>query len=107
MSYVSLGYGDLLLASVLVLINGLLSMALRLRLEWTLAVAATRMVVQLLLVGLVLTTLFATSSAWLTLGVALLMVGFAGREALARQQRRFHGWWNYGLGTGTLMQRIS
>ena len=103
MNYLPLDYVDLALASLLVLLNGALSMAFRLQLTWPLAVAATRMVVQLLLVGLVLTMLFRAASPWLTLGIALLMVGFAGREVFARQSRRFHGWWAYGLGTGTLM----
>ena len=103
MSYVPRDYIDLLLASVLVLVNGALSVALRLRLEWPLAVAAVRMTVQLLLVGLVLTALFSVASPWLTLGVALFMIGFAGREAHARQAHRFSGWWSQGLGTGTLM----
>ncbi len=103
MNYLALDYGDLLLASLLVLVNAALSLVLRLRLERSLAVATLRMVVQLLLVGLVLTSLFALVSAWLTLAVALLMVGFAGREAMARQQHRFEGWWNYSLGTGPLL----
>lgn len=103
MNYVPLDYFDLALASLLVLLNGALSLAFRLRLEWPLAIAATRMTVQLLLVGLVLHLLFAVSSPWFTLGIALLMTGFAGREVFARQARRFRGGWSYGLGTGTLM----
>lgn len=84
-------------------VNGVLSLALRLGLERSLAIATLRMIVQLLLVGLVLTALFSSSSLLLTALVALLMVAFAGREAFARQERRFKGWWSYGLGTGTLL----
>ena len=66
-------------------------------------IAATRMVVQLALVGLVLTTLFAAVSPLWTGLAALVMVLFAGYEATQRQDRRLSGWWSYGLGTGCMM----
>jgi putative ABC transport system permease protein len=61
------------------------------------------MVVQLTLVGLVLTTLFSVVSPLWTGIVALAMVLFAGHEAAQRQDRRLSGWWSYGLGTGCMM----
>jgi putative ABC transport system permease protein len=61
------------------------------------------MVVQLALVGLVLTTLFSVVSPLWTGIVALGMVLFAGHEAAQRQERRLSGWWSYGLGTGCMM----
>ena len=103
MTYIRLDLIDILIAGVLVLLNGGLSVALGLGIARKMLVAAARMVVQLLLVGLVLTWLFATVSPWLTLGIALIMVAFAGREIVARQDRRLTGWWGYGLGAGCML----
>ncbi|MBC7952749.1 MAG: iron export ABC transporter permease subunit FetB [Rhodospirillaceae bacterium] len=103
MTYIRLDLLDIALAGILVLVNGGLSLALGLGIERKLLVASARMVVQLLLVGLVLTWLFATVSLWLTLGVALVMVLFAGHEITARQDRRLTGLWGYGLGTGCML----
>ncbi len=100
--YIRLDTLDLVLAGLLLLINGGLSLWLRLGLERHLAVAALRMVVQLLAVALVLRVLFATVSPWLTAGVALAMILFAGREIAARQARGFTGWWSYGLGVSCM-----
>ncbi len=103
MSYIALTYLDLALAAVLVVINGILSLALRLNLEKQLTIATVRMVAQLLLVGLVLKTLFAlVSPLWTTL-VAAVMVGFAAREVMARQHRRLSGFWAYGLGGASIL----
>ncbi|PHQ98692.1 MAG: iron export ABC transporter permease subunit FetB [Marinosulfonomonas sp.] len=100
--YISLTYIDLVLASTFLILNGILSLWLRLGLERKLAIAALRMVVQLALVGLLLKSLFSILSPWLTLLVALFMVVFAGREVWARQERKLHGVWGFGLGTGTM-----
>ena len=91
-SYIALSYVDLVLAASLILINGLLSIAFRLGLERTLALNTARMVVQLGAIGFVLKFIFAQTSPLWTLGLGLCMVLFAGREALARQTRRFKGW---------------
>lgn len=96
--YIRLETLDLVLAALLVLFNGALSLAFGLGLERRLAVAALRMVVQLAAVGLVLKALFAAASPWLTAGAALIMILFAGREIVARQARPLAGWWSYGLG---------
>ncbi|HET6518496.1 MAG TPA: ABC transporter permease [Geminicoccaceae bacterium] len=101
--YIRLGYLDLALAGSLVLLNGALSMALGLGIERRLFVAAARMIVQLSLVGLVLATLFALVSPLWTGLAALAMVLFAGREIMARQERRLTGPWAYGLGTGCML----
>jgi len=100
--YISLTYFDLLLASIFLILNGTLSLWLHLGLERKLAVAAARMVVQLILVGLLLKSLFSILSPWLTLLVAAFMVLFAGREIWARQDYRLRGVWGYGLGTGAM-----
>lgn len=101
-SYVALTYWDLVFASSLLVINGLLSIRFSLGLERKLLVAAVRMVVQLILVGLLLKGLFAILSPWLTALVALAMVGFAGREIWARQENRLKGFWGIGLGAGAI-----
>jgi putative ABC transport system permease protein len=102
-TYIRLDLMDIALAGILVLVNGVLSLVLGLGIERKLLVASVRMVVQLLLVGLVLTWLFATVSLWLTLGVALVMVLFAGHEIMARQERKLKGPWAYGLGSGCML----
>ncbi len=103
MTYLTLDWTDLALASVLLFIDAGLSVALHLGLARSLLVASLRMVVQLALVGLALTTLFALVSPLWTAVAALMMVLFAGREILARQERRLSGGWGYGLGTGCMM----
>jgi putative ABC transport system permease protein len=103
MSYIPLSYLDIALAALLLAVNGALSIGLKLGLGRRLLVAATRMTVQLLLVGLVLKLLFATASPWLTGGVVLVMVGFAGYEITARQVSRFRGGWTQGIGATSMM----
>src|SRR5258708_36114171 len=61
------------------------------------------MVLQLALVGVVLTTLFSLVSPLWTGLAAIGMVLFAGHEAAQRQERGLSGWWSYGLGTGCMM----
>jgi putative ABC transport system permease protein len=106
-SYIRLDYLDLALAATLVLLNGGLSLLLALRIERQLAIATLRMIVQLSLVGLVLTTLFALVSPLWTGLAALAMVLFAGREIMARQERRLAGFWSYGLGTACMLVAAS
>ncbi len=101
--YISLGYGDLALAALLVALNAALSIWLALKLERQILIAAVRMVVQLSLLGLVLETLFSYVSPLFTGLVALAMILFAGREVLARQERRLKGWWAYGVGTSGIL----
>lgn len=102
MNLIALSYTDLLLASLLLIANGILSMWLGLGLARKLAVAAARMVVQLLLIGAVLTWLFAQQSALWTGLAALTMVSFAGYEISARQEYPLKGWWSYGLGASSI-----
>ncbi len=101
--YIHLGYGDLALSALLVLADAGLSLAFQLGMHRRLLWSALRMVVQLLLMGLVLTTLFTLVSPLLTGVAALAMVAFAGREVAARQDRRLSGWWSYGLGTASML----
>ena len=101
--YVSLTYFDLVIASGFLVLNGALSLWLKLGLERKLAVAAIRMIVQLLLVGLLLKSLFAVVSLYLTALVAIAMIVLAGREVWARQDRKLSGLWGFSLGTGAMM----
>ena len=93
---------DVGIAALLLAINGAVSIALRLGLEKSLAVATVRMIVQLSLVGLVLRFVFAETSLLWTLGVALVMLGVAAYEVAARQTPRFTGWMTQGLGGGVV-----
>lgn len=102
-SYVVLSFWDLAIAALLILINGGISLALQLGIERTLFVNAVRMTVQLMAIGFVLKFIFEQTSPLWTLALAVVMVLFAGREVMARQSRRFKGWWAYGLGTTTLL----
>jgi len=101
--YVQLGYIDLAIASVLLLLAGGLSIALNLGLEKSLGIAALRTTVQLTLIGLVLKILFELVSPWWTGLAALFMILLAGREVTARQQLRLRGGWSYSIATTSLI----
>jgi putative ABC transport system permease protein len=103
MTFISLSYLDVALSAVLLVVNAALSLTLRLGLARQMGIAAVRMVVQLLLMGLVLKVLFEQGSPLFTSLTALVMVLFAGREVMARQKRRLAGWWAYGLGTTAML----
>ena len=94
---------DLAISSALLLANAGISLALRLGVARSLLVAAVRALVQLLLVGMVLRTVFALQSPWLIGLVALFMFASASREVYARQQRKLKGLWGFGIGAGTTM----
>lgn len=97
------GISELALAGLLILLNAGLSMLLQLGLARQLLVAAARAVVQLLLVGLLLRTVFQLNSPWLVAAVLVAMFASASYEILSRQERRFGGWWRVGIGSGTTM----
>ncbi|MEE9451443.1 MAG: iron export ABC transporter permease subunit FetB [Gammaproteobacteria bacterium] len=101
--FIHLTFSDLLIAGTLMILNGVLSIALRLRLEREMLIATLRMIVQLYLVGLVLIALFHMGSLLWTSLAALAMILFAGHEIMARQDRRLKGFWSYGLGTGCML----
>ncbi|PLX35795.1 MAG: iron export ABC transporter permease subunit FetB [Hyphomicrobiales bacterium] len=102
-TYLPLTYVDVAIAAGLVILNAALSIALELGLARRLLLAAARMTVQLVLVGLVLKTLFEISSPWLTAAAALFMALVAGREILARQETPLSGSWGYGIGTTSIL----
>jgi len=92
-SYLELSYWQVALATLLILLNGVLSTALRLGLGRQLLIAALRTTVQLLLVGLVLQKVFAWSHWGPVLGLGLIMVLIAGWAAVRRTSRRYPGIW--------------
>ena len=99
---ISLDAVDLAIATSLVLVAGLVSMALRLGLGRTLLLASMRTVVQLLLIGFILEWIFALDDALPLFCVLAVMVLFAGRAAVGRVERTFDGiFWRSGLTLGT------
>ncbi len=88
---ISLGWPALAGAAALLLLNGLLSLWLGLGLEKKLLVASLRMVVQLLLLGAVLVPVFQIEHPAPVLGLCLVMVLLAGREATQRGARGMRG----------------
>jgi len=99
MGVIALSPWDLALASTLVLLLGFISRHLQFGIEKRLLVSALRTTVQLTLIGFVLKVLFENATLlWVAL-LAALMLLIAGREVMARQERRFVGWWGYGVGT--------
>jgi putative ABC transport system permease protein len=94
-SYVLISNTQLALAAMLILINLVLSIVLKLRLEKQLGIASIRMTVQLLLIGYVLKWIFTLQSAWLVLLVTLIMTLLSGQSAVDRTKRRYAGmFWN-------------
>ena len=96
---VELSVVDLAIAATLVLLLALLSLRLHTNISQQLIVAAIRTAVQLTLIGLVLKVLFANASLGWVMLLSTVMLLVAGREVMARQERRFTGWWGYAVGT--------
>jgi len=91
MSVAMLGPIDLAVASLLVLVAGGLSLTLGLGLERRLLWAALRTVVQLTLLGYVLTWVFGLDHPGVVLAMAALMTVAAARAAVRRPSRRYRG----------------
>ena len=93
---------DLGTAALLILALAVLSLLMGLGIVRSLLIASLRTVIQLILIGLVLKALFAqTNPLWIAV-IALTMLLVAVREVMARQQRRFRGWWGFGLGASAM-----
>ncbi len=82
---------DLALASSLVALDAVVSVALRLQLHRQLLWAATRMVIQLVAVGFILRFIFALNNPLATLAIVVVMGAIAAREVAARPVRKFKG----------------
>ena len=93
---------DIAISAVLIVLDGALSLALRLDLHRQLGLAAVRMVVQLVLVGFILRFVFALASPLMTLAVVVVMVAIAGREVAARPEQRLGRIGNYAVGASAV-----
>ncbi|MDE2583412.1 MAG: iron export ABC transporter permease subunit FetB [Rhodospirillales bacterium] len=102
MTPILLTWPDLASASLLLLLDGALSVWLGLGLHRPLAVAAARMVAQLIAVGLVLRTVFALNSPAATLAVVLAMTAIAAREVAVRPEQRLTRLGNFAVGASAV-----
>jgi len=91
MNYQNLTALDLAIAASLILINGALSLMLRLGLERQLIWAAVRSVVQLLAIGYVLGWVFEFAYWYVVLPIMCLMTLVAGTSAAGRGRRTYAG----------------
>lgn len=91
MNYQELSAIDLAIASALILVNGLLSVLLKLRLERQLLLAGLRTVVQLLVIGQVLGWVFQNAYWYVVLPLMCGMTLVAGFSASGRGERRYRG----------------
>ena len=91
MNYQNLSYVDLAIAATLILINGALSLMLKLGLGRQLLWAAVRTVVQLLAVGYILGWVFANAHWYVVLPLMCLMTLVAGVSAAGRGKRTYAG----------------
>ncbi|CAB3789294.1 ABC transporter permease [Pararobbsia alpina] len=89
--YQNLSLLDLAIAASLILVNGALSIALKLDLERKLAWAAVRTVAQLLLIGYLLDRIFAFDRWYVVLPVIAIMTLIAGLTASNRGKRTYRG----------------
>jgi len=96
---ITLTITDLVIAALLVVLLALLSMRLKTGISQQLVIAALRTAIQLSLIGLVLKVLFENVQLGWVVVMATFMLLVAGREVMARQERRFKGWWGYAVGT--------
>lgn len=90
-SYIQLGYPQVLIAAALILVNGAISLALRLGLERSLLWAAVRTIVQLLLIGYVLQWVFSASQWYWVVTLMVIMTLAASHAATSRSLRRYTG----------------
>ncbi|MEZ4389294.1 MAG: iron export ABC transporter permease subunit FetB [Candidatus Krumholzibacteriia bacterium] len=88
---IALGYGDLAVAALLLLVAGGVSVGLGLGLGRQLLLAAVRTVVQLLLVGYVLAFVFGLGTLPAMLAMAAVMIVAAARAAVRRPARTYRG----------------
>ncbi|QDT47039.1 ABC transporter permease [Symmachiella dynata] len=83
-TYVELSNYEVAFAAALIIINGLISLSLRLGLERMLFLGALRTIVQLVLVGFVLKWVFAVQQWYIVVAVMLVMTAIAAIAAVRR-----------------------
>ncbi|WP_116474449.1 ABC transporter permease [Zobellella maritima] len=99
MAVIELSWWQLGLAALMVMALAGCTHLARLGIARGLMIAALRTLLQLALIGLVLEALFSAASWYWVVLMALVMLLIAGREVVARQQRRLAGGWTFGIGT--------
>lgn len=90
-NYIEISFWHVAFAATLILINGVISIALSLKLEKTLLIASFRTVVQLLLVGLVLEWVFRFERWYVVVLLGCVMTLIAGITAASRGKRSYAG----------------
>jgi len=90
-NYVDLTVWQVALAALLIIINGAISIRLKLKLERTLLIASLRTVIQLTLVGMVLKYIFQLERWYLVLALGAAMTLIAGVTASNRNKRTYPG----------------
>ncbi|MES2208195.1 MAG: iron export ABC transporter permease subunit FetB [Pseudomonadota bacterium] len=93
---------DLVLASSLLLFDAAISVVLSLGMHRQLLWSSVRMVIQLLVVGGILHTVFSISSPLTTLGIIVVMMMAATYEVAARPSQKLSGWQGYRIGAITI-----
>jgi len=97
-NYIEISTGQLAIAASLILINGLISLWLRLHLEKRLLLASVRTITQLVLIGFVLKWVFERQqSLVVVLSMAIVMTVMAGGSAIARVHYSIPRIWPTGL----------
>jgi putative ABC transport system permease protein len=91
--YIELSYFQVSLAACLIVINGAISVLLKLDLERRLLIAAVCTIVQLLLIGFVLEWVFRLDRWYIVLAMMSIMTLVAGIAAIQRSAFRFPGIW--------------
>ena len=99
MNVIQLSPLDLIIPAIMVVLLAALTWRMRTGNSRELLIAAARTVVQLLLIGYVLTLVFSAARWYWIAAIMTLMLLIAGYEVNARQHRPFAGAWGYGLGT--------
>jgi putative ABC transport system permease protein len=91
--YLELSYTQVGLAALLIVINGAISVLLKLGLERRLLLAAACTIVQLLLIGLILEWVFRVDRWYVVLALMAVMTLIAGVVAARRSHVRYPGVW--------------
>jgi len=94
-TYLELSYWQVAVAALLIVVNGAISIVLRLGMERTLAIASVRTVLQLALIGVVLEWVFQVDHWSVVVVLLCIMTGVAAVTAAQRSKRRYPGiWWD-------------
>ncbi|MDA1013259.1 MAG: iron export ABC transporter permease subunit FetB [Planctomycetota bacterium] len=91
MKYVELTLVDVGLAAGLIIVNSVISIVLGLKLGRSLLLASIRTILQLLLIGMILDSVFAIDRWYAVAGLLLVMTITAGVAAVGRTERRYPG----------------